>query len=92
MTRKKKDKENMESLLAATENALTIANEVSQSALLQVINRATDINLYYVANIPGKIYRDSVVLQDADIVDNRRALKNLGQDSLMNEMIQEQYK
>ena len=86
------DKENMESLLAATENALTIANEVSQSALLQVINRATDINLYYVANIPGKIYRDSVVLQDADIVDNRRALKNLGQDTLMNEMIQEQYK
>ena len=82
----------MESLLASTENALTIENEVSQSALLQVINRATDINLYYVANIPGKIYRDSVVLQDADIVDNRRALKNLGQDSLMNEMIQEQYK
>ena len=86
------DKENMESLLAATENALTIANEVSQAALLQVINKATNINSYYVAQIPGKIYRESIVLQDKDIVDNRRALRSLGQDKLMNQMVEEQYK
>ena len=87
-----KDKESMESLLATTENALTIANEVSQAALLQVINQATNINTYYVAQIPGKIYRESVVLQDKDIVDNRRALRSLGQDKLMNQMVEEQYK
>ena len=86
------DKENMESLLAATENALTIANEVSQAALLQVINKATNINSYYVAQIPGKMYRESIVLQDKDIVDNRRALRSLGQDKLMNQMVEEQYK
>jgi len=85
------DKENMESLLAATENALTIANEVSQAALLQVINKATNINTYYIANIPGKMYKESIVLQDKDIVDNRRALRSLGQDKLMNTMIEEQY-
>jgi hypothetical protein len=85
------DKENMESLLAATENALTIANEVSQAALLQVINQATNINTYYVATIPGKIYRESIVLKDKDIVDNRKALRSLGQDKLMNTMIEEQY-
>jgi hypothetical protein len=81
----------MESLLATTENALTIANEVSQAALLQVINQATNISAYYITQIPGKMYRESIVLQDKDIVDNRRALRSLGQDKLMNTMIEEQY-
>jgi hypothetical protein len=86
------DRDQMESLLAATENALTIANEVSQSILVQAINRATNINNYYVASIPGKMYRESITLQDNDIVDNRRAFRSLGQDKLMNQMIEEQYK
>ena len=86
-----KDKESMESLLATTDNALTIANEVSQAALLQVINQATNISAYYITQIPGKMYRESIVLQDKDIVDNRRALRSLGQDKLMNTMIEEQY-
>ena len=81
----------MQSLLATTDNALTIANEVSQAALLQVINQATNISAYYITQIPGKMYRESIVLQDKDIVDNRRALRSLGQDKLMNTMIEEQY-
>lgn len=86
------DNEQMESLLAASENALTIANEISQSVLLQAINQATNINSYYAVQIPGKIYRETVVLQDKDIVDNRRALRSLGQDKLMNQMVEEQYR
>lgn len=86
------DNEQMESLLAASENALTIANELSQSVLLQAINQATNINSYYAVQIPGKIYRETVVLQDKDIVDNRRALRSLGQDKLMNQMVEEQYR
>ena len=86
------ERDQMESLLAATENALTIANEVSQSILVQAINRATNINNYYTTEIPGKIYRESIILQDNDIVDNRRAFRSLGQDKLMNQMIEEQYK
>lgn len=81
----------LEMLLATAENALTIANDISQSALLQSINQATNINTYYVATIPGKIYKEAIVLQDKDIVDNRKALRSLGQNKLMNKMIEEQY-
>ena len=82
----------MQFLLANTTNALTIANEVSQSVLLKAINKATNLNNYYVAVIPDSYYQDSITLQGGTIVDNRKALRSLGQDNLMNEMIEEQYK
>ena len=86
------DKDSLEVILADTTNALTIANEVSQSVLLKAINKATNLNNYYVAVIPDSYYQDSITLQGGTIVDNRRALRSLGQDNLMNEMIEEQYK
>ncbi len=85
-------KENLEFMLAATENALTIANDISQSQLLLSINKATNINTYYVAKIPDSYIKETVVLQGGTIVDNRRALRSLAQDNLMNAMIEEQYK
>ena len=39
-----------------------------------------------------KQFASSVSLQGGTIVDNRRALRSLGQDKLMNAMIEEQYK
>ena len=91
---KEEDEEDseMQFLLANTTNALTIANEASQSVLMQAINKATNLNNYYVAVIPDSYYQDSITLQGGTIVDNRRALRSLGQDNLMNEMIEEQYK
>jgi len=86
------EKDRLEIALAATENALTIANTTSQSSLLQIINNATNVNSYYVAQIQGGMYRESIELQGGQIVDNRKALRSLGQDNLMNEMIGEQYK
>ena len=78
--------------LAASENALTIANTVSQSALLQTINNATNVTSYYAATVPGGVYRESISLDGGEVVDNRRALQSLAQDNLMNQMIEEQYK
>ncbi len=78
--------------MAASENALTIANTASQATLLQRINNATNVSSYYVAKIQGGVYRESIALQGGKIVDNRKALRSLGQDNLMNDMIQEQYK
>ena len=86
------EKERLEIALAATENALTIANTASQASLLQRINNATNVSSYYVAKIEGGTYRESIALQGGEIVDNRKALRSLGQDNLMNEMIGEQYK
>ena len=86
------DKTRLEIAMAATENALTIANTASQALLLQSINNATNVSSYYVAQIEGGTYRESMALQDNEIVDNKKALRSLGQDNLMNEMIEEQYK
>ena len=58
---------------------------------MKAINKATNINTYYIAVIPDSYYQDSVPLQGGTIVDNRRALRSLGQDNLMNQMIEEQY-
>ena len=86
------EKERLEIAMAATENALTIANTASQAAILHRINNATNVSSYYVAKIEGGTYRESMALQDSEIVDNRKALRSLAQDNLMDDMIQEQYK
>ena len=85
------EEERLEIALAAVENALTIANTVSQASVVRAMNIATNINSYYVAQIQGGTYRESVQLQGGVIVDNRRAFRSLGQDNLMNKMIEEQY-
>ena len=82
----------LEIALASTSNALTIANAVTQSAILQSMNIATNVSSYYSFVIPSTTYQDTVNLQGGNIVDNKKALRSLGQDKLMNEMIQEQYK
>jgi hypothetical protein len=86
------EKDRLEIALAASENALTIAGGASQASLLKAMNIATNLSNYYVARVPGGVYRESISLQAGTIVDNRRALRSLGQDNLMNEMIGEQYK
>lgn len=82
----------LEKALAASENALTIGVGTTQNALVQAMNVATNLNTYYAANIPGGAYRETVVLKDKNIPDNRRALRSLGQQKLHTEMIEEQYR
>ena len=86
------DKDRLELAMAASENALTIANTATQASLLKTMNSATNVTSYYVANVPGGVYNESISLNGGKIVDNKKALRSLGQDKLMNEMIEEQYK
>ena len=86
------EKERLEIAMAATENALTIANTASQASLLRQINTATNINSYYVAQISGGVYRDTTQLDGGKVVDNKLVFRSLTQEQLHNEMIQEQYK
>ncbi len=86
------DEDRLEIALAASSNALTIANTISQGVLVQAMNIATNINSYYTAQIPSTVYEDTVDLQGGVIVDNKKAFRSLAQDNLMDEMIQEQYK
>jgi len=86
------ERERLEIAMAATENALTIANTASQASILKQINTATNINSYYVAQISGGVYRDTTQLDGGKVVDNRLVFRSLTQEQLHNEMIQEQYK
>ena len=86
------DKDRLEIALAASGNALTIANTATQASVVRAMNTATNITSYYVTQIQGGAYGESVSLQGGTIVDNRKALRSLGQDNLMNAMIEEQYK
>jgi len=86
------EEESLEFMLADVENAIAMANEISQSVILQQLNQVTNLTNYYVSVIPDNYYPDAVALQGGTIVDNRRALRSLSQDARMNEMIEEQYK
>jgi len=86
------DKERLEKGLAAAENALGISNGVTQTALLQAMNAATSMNTYYATSIPGGTYRETLVLPDSNIPDNKRAFRSLGQQKLHTEMVDEQYR
>ena len=82
----------LEAALAASENALTIGNAMTQSAILQSMNTATNLNSYYAQQIQGGKYQETVVLIDKNIPDNRRALRSLGQQKLHTDMVEEQYR
>ena len=81
--------EPLEKALAASEEALEMA--VGQAAMLQAMNTVTMTN-YYAMSIPGGVYKESVVLKDSNLPDNRRALRSMANDALHNKMVEEQYK
>ena len=85
------DEDRLELAMAATENALTIANTATQGSLLKAMNSATNVNSYYTSNISGGVYQDNTSLEGGKIVDNKKAFRSLSQDKLHNTMIEEQY-
>jgi len=56
------------------------------------MNSVLNMDAYYLAQIPSKVYRETLVLKDQGISDNRKVLRSLSQDRLHNTMIEEQYK
>ena len=89
--KEEEDEDRLELAMAATENALTIANTATQASVLQTMNAATNVNSYYAANISGGVYKDTTSLEGGKIVDNKKAFRSLSQDKLHNTMIREQY-
>ena len=86
------EKSDLEKALAAAENALGISDGVTQSMLLSAMNTATQMNSYYTATIPGGTYRETTQLTDANLPDNKRAFRNLGQQKLHTDMVDHQYR
>lgn len=83
---------NLEAGLAAAENALTMANTISQQMMLQSLNARTNIAMYYNASINGGVYNEKTTLVDSKIPDNKRGLRNgLAQQILHETMVEMQY-
>jgi len=56
------------------------------------INLETNINMYYNARINGGAYKDTTMLVDSEIPDNKKALRNnLAQQLLHEQMVNMQY-
>ena len=78
--------------LMASANALTLFRTQGQSDIIMAINLQTNINMYYNANLNGGTYNETVGLVDAEISDNKKALRNnLAQQLLHEKMIDMQY-
>ena len=89
--KEEEEKESLQMALMINENALTLANEINQSSLIDSMNSATNLSAYYLAQIPSKVYRETVVLKGGQIKDNKRVFRSLGQDRLHNKMVEAQY-
>jgi hypothetical protein len=78
--------------LTASANALTLFKTQGQSDIIMAINLQTNINMYYNATINGGAYTETVGLVDAEISDNKKALRNnLAQQLLHEKMVDMQY-
>jgi hypothetical protein len=85
------DKDRLETMLGIASNAFTLADGVTQSSLINTMN-SVNMDTYYLARIPSKVYREPLVLKDQGISDNRKVLRSLSNDRLHQTMIEEQYK
>lgn len=63
----------------------------NQAALLAQLAQLPKIEPYYNVTIPGGVYEDTLKLEDTNIPDNRRALRNLASDNTHKEMVRSQY-
>lgn len=88
----KERKARLERGLAASKNALALANGISQDAILAAMGYTADMNAYYAAELDGGAYADAPMLVDGKLPENRRGLRNgLAQQVLHEQMIDLQY-
>ena len=78
--------------LAAANNALTLANTISQEMVIGAMNASVNMNTYYSVSISGGTYVEQNKLLDSQLPENPRGLRNgLAQQLLHEEMVQMQY-
>jgi len=87
-----KEEDDLERALAINEETLELGNSIAQNQMLDAMNNAIQINNYYVKTIDGGTYKETIVLQDAKLPDNKMsAIWNLSQDLKHNKMVNIQY-
>jgi len=88
----KERKARLERGLAASRNALALANGISQDAILAAMGYTADMDAYYAAKLDGGAYADVPMLVDGKLPENQRGLRNgLAQQVLHEQMLAMQY-
>lgn len=89
----KDSEERLEKALAAVDNSVMFAEAFAQDQLLQALNLSVNMTPYYSASIQGGTYKESVVLIDKELPENKRGLRNgFAQQLLHEKMVSSQYK
>lgn len=89
----KDSEERLEKALAAVDNSVMFAEAFAQDQLLQAMNLSVNMTSYYSASIQGGTYKESVVLIDKELPENKRGLRNgFAQQLLHEKMVSSQYK
>ena len=86
-----KEERSLEDMLAIAGAAEEIGDVAQQAAMLAQLANIERIESYYDVTINGGVYTDSLKFEDKDIQDNRKALRNLGQQKLHRDMVRSQY-
>lgn len=63
----------------------------NQDAIIAELAQVPKIESYYIIQLDGGVYEDTVVLEGGTISDNRRALRNLASDQKHKNMVRSQY-
>ena len=85
-------RDRLERALAVGDSVALFAIAFAQSAALDSMALAVNINSYYEANIPGGKYSDSITLIDTKLPDSRSGLRNgLAQQLLHERMVASQF-
>jgi hypothetical protein len=87
-----KEEETLQEQLAVGGATEKIANAAEQNAIMLALSQVPKLNSYYAQDIQGGEYKDSIVLKDNEIVDNKRALRSLASDTKHREIVRSQYK
>ena len=85
------EKEDLEKELGSKNSIEAMVDAKQQESLLAELANVEKIDQYYQVQIQGGEYIDTFVLQDAQINDNRRALRNLANDTNHKSMVRSQY-
>lgn len=75
----------------ASDNKLMI-DAAAQSQLFDSLALIPNFESYYTVEIQGGQYTDTVTIQDKTLPDNRRAMRNLANDTAHTEMVRSQYR
>lgn len=68
-----------------------LADPAAQAAMMQAMATIPNFDQYYDVTIQGGIYEEVLVLEDKELPDNARAMRNLAQDTLHRSMVRSQY-